>query len=499
MNPVWQQLTLSNLPLRQWRSASYLYHLIGLLQSWRQSSWLMQWSEALGALLVSLVFALAPFVSNDLIGLLLIACGGFWALITLSDEVGIPEKEQENRVEETPKISENSPFPIPHSPFPIPKFTPIHLLALLYWAISVVATALSPVKAAALTGLIKLTLYLLFFALMARVLRSARIRSFLITLYLHVALIVSIYGLRQWFFGAAQLATWVDPESPLAKTTRVYSYLGNPNLLAAYLLPAIALSLAAIFSWRGIFPKALAVIMLVVNSTCLILTFSRGGWIGFVVILFTFTLLLLYWLSIRLPHFWRTWSIPILLGSLAFLLVVGIALVEPLRDRVFSMFAGREDSSNNFRINVWAAVQEMIRDRPIIGIGPGNNAFNKIYPLYMRPRFSALSAYSVLLEVAVETGLIGLTCFLWLLLVTFNQGWLQLRRLREIASREAFWLMGAVASLLGLLSHGAFDTVLYRPEVNTLWWMMIALIASYYTIYQPLERVELAAEEEIQE
>ncbi|MFB2972517.1 IctB family putative bicarbonate transporter [Aerosakkonema sp. BLCC-F183] len=468
MNAVWQQLTLSNLPLYRWRNASYLSRLVGLLQAWRQGSWLMRWAEPLGALLVSLVFALAPFVSNDLIGVLLVACGAFWVLLTVSDEV-VREREREEG----------------EAVFSLPKFTPIHLLVLLYWGIAVVATALSPVKAAALTGLVKLTLYLLLFALMARILRSPRLRSWLIALYLHVALIVSVYGLRQSFFGATALATWVDPESPLAKTTRVYSYLGNPNLLAGYLLPATALSLAAVFAWRGWVCKALATTMFILNSACLILTFSRGGWIGFVVLLFVFLLLLIYWLSIHLPPFWRTWSLPILLISLAAILGLAIIFVEPLRDRVFSMFAGREDSSNNFRINVWAAVMEMIRDRPIIGIGPGNNAFNKIYPLYMRPRYSALSAYSILLEVAVEAGLIGLGCFLWLLLVTFNQGWVQLRRLREFGSREAFWLIAAIASLLGMLAHGTVDTVLYRPEANTLWWMMIALIASYYTIYQP--------------
>ncbi|MFB2920380.1 IctB family putative bicarbonate transporter [Aerosakkonema funiforme] len=468
MNAVWQQLTLSNLPLYRWRNASYLSRLVGLLQAWRQGSWLMRWAEPLGALLVSLVFTLAPFVSNDLIGVLLVACGAFWVLLTVSDEV-VREREREEG----------------EAVFSLPKFTPIHLLVLLYWGIAVVATALSPVKAAALTGLVKLTLYLLLFALMARILRSPRLRSWLIALYLHVALIVSVYGLRQSFFGATALATWVDPESPLAKTTRVYSYLGNPNLLAGYLLPATALSLAAVFAWRGWVCKALATTMFILNSACLILTFSRGGWIGFVVLLFVFLLLLIYWLSIHLPPFWRTWSLPILLISLAAILGLAIIFVEPLRDRVFSMFAGREDSSNNFRINVWAAVMEMIRDRPIIGIGPGNNAFNKIYPLYMRPRYSALSAYSILLEVAVEAGLIGLGCFLWLLLVTFNQGWVQLRRLREFGSREAFWLIAAIASLLGMLAHGTVDTVLYRPEANTLWWMMIALIASYYTIYQP--------------
>ncbi|HEY9875443.1 MAG TPA: IctB family putative bicarbonate transporter [Candidatus Obscuribacterales bacterium] len=451
MNSVWQQFTLSDLPLYKWQGSSYLSRLIGVLQGWRQSSWLMQWAEPIGALLISLLFALAPFVSKDLILVLLIACVAYWVLLTLSDDTKTG-------------------------------LTPIQLLVLLYWSISTVATAMSPVKKAALEGWTKLTLYLLVFALMARVLRSPRLRSWLITLYLHVALIVSVYGLRQWFFGADALATWVDPTSPLAKTTRVYSYLGNPNLLAAYLLPAIALSIAAIFAWRSWVPKALALTMVVVNSACLVLTFSRGGWIGFLLIVGVFLVLLFLWWSIHLPPFWRTWSLPLLLGSFALVLILAIVFVDPVRDRVFSMFAGRKDSSNNFRINVWAGVIEMIRDRPLIGIGPGNSAFNKIYPLFqVSPRYSALSAYSILLEIAVETGFIGLSCFLWLLIVTFNQGVRHLARLRRFANPEGFWLMGAIAAMVGLLGHGLFDTVWYRPQVNTLWWLMVALVASYYT------------------
>lgn len=408
----------------------------------------MQRADVLAAMLVSLVFGLTPFVSNTLVGVLLVACAGFWVLLTLSDDAE--------------------------------RLTPIHLLILLYWAIATVATALSPVKMAAFIGWTKLTLYLLLFALCALILRSPRLRSWVITLYLHVALIVSIYGLRQWFFGAKALATWVDPESPLSKTTRVYSYLGNPNLLAGYLLPAVVLSLMAVFAWRGWVVKALALTMFIVNTACLILTFSRGGWIGLLVSIFALLVLLVYWWSVQLPPFWRTWSLPIILGGTGLLLLLAVLFVEPVRDRVFSMFAGREDSSNNFRINVWAGVIEMIRDRPILGIGPGNTAFNKIYPLYQRPRFTALSAYSILLEVAVETGFIGLACFAWLLLVTFNQGIIQVQRLRLRSSREGFWLIGAIATLLGMLAHGTVDTVWYRPEVNTLWWLMIALIASYY-------------------
>ncbi len=455
MNLVWQRFTLSQVTLSQWQGSSYLHSfLVGRLHSWRQSSWLMHWADVLAALLVSLLLGLAPFVSHELVFVLLVACAGFWLLLTLSDEVGVG-------------------------------LTPIHLLVMLYWGIATVATALSPVKMAAFKGWVELTLYLLLFALCARVLRSPRLRAWIITLYLHVALIVSVYGLRQWFFGAAALATWVDPQSSMSKTTRVYSYLGNPNLLAGYLLPAVTLSLVAVFAWRGWGPKTLASTMFIVNTACLVLTFSRGGWIGLLVSILALLVLLRYWWGIHLPPFWRTWSLTILLGSLSLVLLLAVVFVEPVHERIFSMFAGRGDSSNNFRINVWAAVREMIRDHPLLGIGPGNTAFNKIYPLYQRSRYSALSAYSILPEIAVETGLIGLTCFVWLLIVTSNQAVLQMLKLRHLGTREGFWLVGATATLLGMLAHNTFDTVWYRPEVNTIWWLMVALIASYYTTLTP--------------
>ncbi|MEB3338672.1 MAG: putative bicarbonate transporter, IctB family, partial [Leptolyngbyaceae bacterium] len=151
MHSAWQQLTLSYLPLHQWVRASYVHHfLVGSLQKWRQSSWFMQWADPIGVLLLSLVFALAPFVSNTLIGFLIAVCIGFWVLLTLADEAR-------------------------------PGLTPIHVLVLLYWGIATAATALSPVKKAAFLGWGKLSLYLLLFVLMARVLRSPRLRSWLVT------------------------------------------------------------------------------------------------------------------------------------------------------------------------------------------------------------------------------------------------------------------------------------------------------------------------------
>ncbi|MEY3255153.1 MAG: putative bicarbonate transporter, IctB family, partial [Cyanobacteriota bacterium] len=39
----------------------------------------------------------------------------------------------------------------------------------------------------------------------------------------------------------------------------------------------------------------------------------------------------------------------------------------------------------------------------------------------------------------------------------------------------------AIAAIFGMLGHGTVDTVWYRPEVNTVWWLMVAMVASYWS------------------
>ena len=435
--------------ISRWRGGSFVYRLIGLFHPWREGSYLLQWGEPIGVLLIGLVLILAPFVSSTLIGVLLIAGGGYWALLTLSDR-------------------------------DIIAITPIHILVFLYWGIATIATAFSPVQEAAFQGWIKLTLYLVWFALCARIFRSPALRNWTIATFLLTSLVVSGYGIRQEFFGVEQLATWNDPDSVLAESTRVYSYLGNPNLLAGYLISAIALALAAFWVWQTWMQKGLAITSILVNTACLYFTGSRGGWVALVGLGTVFLFLIYYWYRPNLPQFWRTWLLPLVFLILGGLLLAALTFVEPLRLRVMSIFAGREDSSNNFRITVWYSVIDMIRDYPWLGIGPGNEAFNQVYPLYQRPNYNALSAYSIYLENLVEVGVIGFTFFVGVLVSIAYEGWQKINHLREVKHQEGFWIIGAISAIVGMLTHGLVDTVWYRPEISTLWWLMVAIIASYY-------------------
>ena len=449
MKNPWSTIAFATPEALRWHKSSYLYRLVGLFSGWREASWLMQWGEAIAACLIAILFVLSPFVSTSLIGVLLIAIAAYWVLTVLS----------ENRKT---------------------LITPIHILVFLYWCVATIATAFSPVKAAALNGWVTLTLYLVLFALAAQILRSPRLCNWIITAFLLTSLVVSTYGVRQQFFGVQQLATWNDPNSALANDTRVYSYLGNPNLLGGYLLPAIALSIAAVFVWQSWIQKTLAAMMVGINSACLYFTDSRGAWLAMAVLVGVLLLLFYFWWQKYLPYFWQLWLLPIVFGTLTGLFIFAFISVEPLRLRLTSIFAGREDSSNNFRINVWEACFRIIKDYPLIGIGPGNDAFNQIYPRYMNSRYPALSAYSVYLEHIVEMGYIGFSCFLWLIAVTLDRGIRQLIHLRQSRDIRGIYLIGAIAATASLAFHGFVDTVWYRPQINTIWWLVLAIIASFY-------------------
>jgi putative inorganic carbon (hco3(-)) transporter len=428
--------------------------LISPLQIWRESSRLVS-ARFLGGLLVILIATL-PFLENAQTGVIGAAVAIAWLMLWLSDR---READQS-----------------------VPIWTPIHLPLISYWAIAMIATLLSPVRVAAIDGMVKLTIYMLAFVSMNRMMRLGW-RSVLVGTYLVTALVVCAYALQQWYLGAPELATWTDVTSETAGTTRVYSFLGNPNLLAGYLIPVLPLGAIAAIHWRSWGMRILAAIAAILGAFCITQTQSRGGLMGLAAEGFVLVLLLVYWWGKRLP----TWTLPVTFGGTAGAIALGTILIPTLRKRVGSIF-GTEDSSNAFRVNVWQAVLNMIKAKPILGIGPGNKAFNLVYPLYQRSGYSALGTYSVPLEITVETGIIGVICYSWLIFTIFRQAWIALNRLRSDRNASGLWIVAAIATITGMMVHGLVDTVWYRPQVQLLWWLAIAIISSFYVA--PIKKAE---------
>ena len=346
------------------------------------------------------------------------------------------------------------------------------LLAML--AVAVLATGFSPVPMAALKGLMKLLSYLGVYALMRQLLEAApQWWNRIVAALLAGELASAVIAIRQLYGDTGELARWADPNSVADGTIRVYGPLENPNLLAGYLLPILPIALVALLRWRTWPQRLFAAAALALGAAALFLSYSRGGWLGMLAALGGLGLLLVLRQTRSWPPLWRRLFPVLLIAAAVALLVVAVTQIEPLRIRVMSLVAGRQDSSNNFRINVWLAVIEMIQDRPWLGIGPGNSAFNLIYPLYQQPKFNALSAYSVPLELLVEGGVPNLIAGLGLLLASLRTGVAQLKG----ESNWALPALAAIAAIVGLCVQGATDTIFFRPEVQLTGWFALATLS----------------------
>jgi putative inorganic carbon (HCO3(-)) transporter len=346
---------------------------------------------------------------------------------------------------------------------------------LVVLGVAVLATGFSPVPMAAFKGLLKLVSYLGVYALMRQLLATSPLWwDRLVAALMAGELLTAVIGIRQLYDDTNALARWSDANSVARGTVRIYSTLENPNLLGGFLLPVLPIALVAAVRWRHPARRLFALLCLVLGLIALVLTYSRGAWMGMVASLAVLALLLVLRATRSWPPLWRRLlPLGLLLGG-ALVLTILVTQVEALQVRVLSLLAGREDSSNNFRMNVWTSALEMIQDRPWLGIGPGNTAFNLIYPLYQQPKFNALSTYSIPLEWLVEAGVPGLIAGVGLFLASMRSG--LARRLGD--GPLVLPGLASVAAFTGLAIQGLTDTIFFRPEVQLVAFLCLATLAA---------------------
>ncbi|MBO9539143.1 O-antigen ligase family protein [bacterium] len=343
-------------------------------------------------------------------------------------------------------------------------------LALL--AVSIVAVGFSPYLVLSVKGLAKmLVFWMSFLAFRGALRRGERGWLPLFGALFVAAFAQSLYGIYQWKIQVAPLALWDDSEAEV-KLTRVYGTLLNPNLLSGYLIPIIPFAAAAAMTWKAWGMRLLAVGTALTAPICLYFTYSRGAYLGLVgeAVVFGVLGFAALWPAIRR----RPWLLGVLAGLLALGAVGAVVAYHhspAMQERLLSITATRTHSSNSFRMNVWDGVIRMIEHSWWFGIGLGNDAFRKVYALYMVSGFEALGAYNIFLEELVEKGIFGLLAFVALVGGGIFRA---LHHFKQGVSRP--WATAAIASLVGLMIHGMVDTVFYRPSVQILFWLTLAVI-----------------------
>ncbi len=227
--------------------------------------------------------------------------------------------------------------------------------------------------------------YLLFFVLLVLNVKNYKQIKRMITAAVASCFFVSAYGLAQYFL----LDPWAWPESFLS-SGRVFSTFGQPNFLAHWLIMVFPLSVYyLIFIAKKFFAKFLACLIIFMQSACLILSYSRAAWLGF---LCSALFLIIFWLFYK--GFKKT-----VFGFAGFILIcaviiAGLNMAKPAEKADYDSinFTGRlksitdfKSGSNKMRIYyLESAVKEIKQEnnlRLFLGYGPEvlSDVFMKYY------------------------------------------------------------------------------------------------------------------------
>lgn len=297
---------------------------------------------------------------------------------------------------------------------------------------------------------------------------------------------VFLAGISQAAIGIYQFIFKWGPEGFLlfGRFIRAFGTFEQPNPYAGYLalIAPVALGFAfAVFSnhaQRLVFRRrageseywllntgyfGLAIIALVATLTAIVMSWSRGAWLGVgagLIVTIVVQSRRAFIMSL-IAAFVLTFAI--LLSSINLIPSVVADRFSGITDYfgVFDVRGVKVDDANYAiveRMAHWQSAAMMFAARPILGVGIGNYA--TAYPQFSLPRWDDPlgHAHNYYLNVAAETGLMGLGAYLILWASAFWQSWRAVRT----SNASSVW-RGIAAGLLGMLvalsMHNAFDNL----------------------------------------
>ena len=336
-------------------------------------------------------------------------------------------------------------------------YSPANKYILLFAFVYIAATLTSVSVSGSLQGGSLITLFVLFAIVIQNSVTDLRELDTMICAFVLSGVIVSAYGIYQYITGVTGAAAWLDSDMFSGIGVRVFSTLDNPNMLAAYLLLVIPFSGACILVAKRPVLKLIFTGCFGVMLLCMVLTFARGGWLGLVVAVAVFLVML----DRRF----------IILG-IAALILLYFTLPDVILDRFLSI-GNVKDSSTAYRLSIWLGTIAMLRDYWFTGIGPGTTAFNRVYPLYSYNTAAAQHAHNLYLQIMCDAGVSGIIVFLIILFTYFRAMSTAVSAERNKGTK--ILQIAAISSVLGFLVHGAADHLFYNYRVTLVFWAVLGL------------------------
>jgi putative inorganic carbon (hco3(-)) transporter len=242
----------------------------------------------------------------------------------------------------------------------------------------------------------------------------------------------------------------------------------HPNELASF---AASVALIGLGMWLGATTRAARAASGVAGAmsvVALLLTLSRGAWIGLAAGVLVFALVL--------PDARRRL---IVVGTAALLFVPALAALPPtapqveiVRDRLATV---TDPSSNPYdaRPAIWDEARRQVVERPLLGHGPDSFPVASVRPSSVVQTVGPVHAHNVLLTVAAE---LGIPAAATLILLVASTARLALRALATCQDRRlAALVAGLSAGIVALAVQGLVDFTFRNPVVFALVWTSLGL------------------------
>lgn len=240
-----------------------------------------------------------------------------------------------------------------------------------------------------------------------------------------LVVMICLAGVSQGFYGFFQAFFNLGPQSFIRDTSlRVYGTFGQPNPYAGYINIPLSIALALLLLGSSWLTRILAGLAAVLLAITVYLTQSRGAEIALVSAL-------IFIVIVGMPHLRK----PIALLALAVvcflqLFFAGWIPTYVLRpvfkllgtEQISFVAPSTQDYSTAERLAHWIAGIRMFLTHPLTGVGIGN--YPDAYPSYYLTIFvnSLGHAHNYYINIAAETGVIGLAAFLLFLIAIFVAG-----------------------------------------------------------------------------
>ncbi len=296
------------------------------------------------------------------------------------------------------------------------------------------------------------------------------------------ASIVAIFGICQ-HFGVLLFKWTIFPQN------QVFSTLGNPVFLAGFLVMVLPLPLSKFLEVKGI-TKVFYALSFLLIYTALLFTYCRGAYLAFL------GSIIIFFLFLGKERIIKGKVSLSLLGLILILITLSmssrrVVIIErevSLKERAVSIF-DLEDRSVSIRLSTWDGALRMIKDRPIFGFGLDN--FVLAFPKYKSVKYGRLAgiergqarAHNEVLDVSLNSGLLGLFAYLWIIIVFYRKTKLLLRSAVRSKPSEAtasslaypsrYLFPAFLSSITAFLIHNQFNFSVVSTLM--LFWVIVGM------------------------